>query len=186
MANKKVLIPLAQGCEELEAVTIIDILVRGGVEVVTASLDDNRTITASRGVQIVAQTSLESVMADSFDMMILPGGIPGADNLEKDLRIIEKLKQTSQQGGFVSAICAAPKVLVKAGLLDNKKATSYPGFINVNPAKGMSYIDLPVVEDSNIVTSRGPGTALDFSLALLEKLEGSITRQQVEAALLRP
>ncbi len=186
MSVKKGLVPLAQGCEELEAVTIIDILVRGGVEVVTASLDDERIISASRGVQLVAQTTLDKVLAEQFDLVVLPGGLPGADHLANDSRILEKLNHTSAEGGLVAAICAAPKVLVKAGLLDNKKATSYPGVIDQNPAQGMQYLDQSVVEDGQIITSKGPGTAMDFALNLLEKLQGIEVRRQVEAGLVRP
>jgi len=185
MSNVKVFVPLAQGCEELEAVTIIDLLVRGGVEVVTASLDDNKVITASRGVQLVAQTTLDEVMNDSFSMVVLPGGLPGADYLNEDERIIQLLRKTVQQGGISAAICAAPKVLVSAGLLDDKKATSYPGVIDKNPALGMQYIDLPVVEDGQVITSRGPGTAMEFALTLLEKLKGKEKRLNVEKSLVR-
>ena len=185
MSSPKVLVPLAQGCEELEAVTIIDILVRGGVEVVTASLDENQIITASRGVQLVAQTILDDVLADTFDMVVLPGGLPGADYLNKDLRIIRLLKEVVLQGGIAAAICAAPKVLVSAGILDDKKATSYPGVIDTLPAKGMKYINQPVVIDGQVITSRGPGTAMDFALVLLERLKGHETRIEIEKALVR-
>lgn len=183
--TKKVLVPLAQGCEELEAVTIIDILVRGGVDVISASLDKNKVITASRGVQLIANKTLDEVLEDSFDMIVLPGGLPGADYLNSDQRIIALLKQTALNQGITAAICAAPKVLVTAGLLDNRKATSYPGVIDQNPANGMQYINTPVVTDGNIVTSRGPGTAIDFALELLQMLMDEKTRNEVEAALVR-
>ncbi|QKI89879.1 DJ-1 family glyoxalase III [Thiomicrorhabdus xiamenensis] len=181
----KVLVPLAQGCEELEAVTIIDILVRGGVEVVTASLDDNTIITASRGVQLVAQKTLDEVIDDHYDLVVLPGGLPGADYLQADPRIIAKLKNTVEMGGLAAAICAAPKVLVSAGLLDGKQATSYPGVIEKQPAHDMQFSNESVVEDGQIITSRGPGTAMDFALHLLQKLQGADVRQTVEAGLVR-
>ena len=185
MSSPKVLVPLAQGCEELEAVTIIDILVRGGVEVVTASLDENRIISASRGVQLVAQTELASLIEDSFDMIVLPGGLPGADYLQQDVRVIAMLQKTVSEGGIVAAICAAPQVLVSAGLLDGKQATSYPGVIDVKPAIGMQYLEQGVVEDGQVITSKGPGTAMDFSLTLIEKLQGKAKRTEVEQALQR-
>lgn len=181
----KVLVPLAQGCEELEAVTIIDLLVRGGVQVVTASLDNQKIITASRGVQLIAQKTLDEVMSDDFDMVVLPGGLPGADYLQANERILQKLKQTEQRGAMVAAICAAPKVLVTAGLLDNKTATSFPGVIDQSPAAGMTYSHDKVVEDGQVITSRGPGTAMDFALHLLERLQGLEVRVRVEAALQR-
>ncbi|WP_319380918.1 DJ-1 family glyoxalase III [Thiomicrorhabdus sp.] len=183
MAN--VLIPLAQGCEELEAVTLIDLLVRAGVEVITASLDDERIITASRGVQLIAQTTLDQVLGQEFDLVVLPGGLPGADYLNEDPRIIELLKRTVQQGGLSAAICAAPKVLVSAGLLDNRSATSFPGVIDENPAPGMQYLDQPVVDAGSVLTSKGPGTAMEFALVLIERLCGAEKRLEVESALQR-
>ena len=119
----KVLVPLAQGCEEIEAVTIIDILRRAGITVVSAGLD-NQTVRASRGVMLVPDTTLDAALKDSFDMIVLPGGQPGTDNLTADKRIIALLQKMAQQGKHVAAICAAPSVLAAAGLLDGKKATS--------------------------------------------------------------
>jgi len=182
----KVLVPLAQGCEELEAVTIIDLLVRAGIDVTTASLDDNLVITASRGVQLVAQTTLDQILMQSFDLVVLPGGLPGADHLQQDQRIIKLLQKTQAEGNWVAAICAAPKVLVEAGLLDHKQATSFPGVIDQAPAIGMQYLDQPVVEDGKIVTSKGPGTAMDFTLTLIERLMGLEKRLLVESGLQRP
>lgn len=182
----KVLVPLAQGCEELEAVTIIDLLVRAEVEVVTASLDENSVITASRGVQLVAQTQLDEVLDQTFDLVVLPGGLPGADYLQQDPRIIQLLQRTEAEGRWVAAICAAPKVLVEAGLLDGKQATSFPGVIDQNPAVGMQYLNQSVVEDGRVITSKGPGTAMDFALTLIEKLMGLEKRLAVEKALQRP
>lgn len=182
---KRVLVPLAQGCEELEAVTIMDLLVRAGIEVVSASLDDNRVITASRHTQLIASTTLEQVQNDIFDLVVLPGGLPGSDYLTEDKRLRDILQKTYSRKGLVAAVCAAPKALVSAGLLDGKTATSYPGVIDVSPAKGMTYSDASVVVDGNIVTSRGPGTVMDFSLKLIELLEGVEVRRAVEAGLLR-
>lgn len=181
----RVLVPLAQGCEELEAVTIIDILVRGGVEVVSAALDDNLVIVASRGVRLVASTTLDSVLNDLFDMVVLPGGLPGADYLQQDLRLLKLLQCTVQQGHYVAAICAAPKVLVRAGLLDGKRATSYPGVIECEPAQAMQFVNEAVVEDGKVITSRGPGTAMDFALLLLERLTDGSIRERVEQGLQR-
>lgn len=181
--TKRVLVPLAQGCEELEAVTIIDLLTRAGVGVVTASLDDNRTITASRGVQLVAQTTLADVESERFDMIALPGGLPGANHLNEDARLHHMLRQTVQQGGLSAAICAAPKVLVTAGLLDGKKATSFPGVIEQQPAENMTFVDEAVVQDGQVVTSKGPGTAIPFALTLIENLLGPDKRHEVESGL---
>lgn len=186
MTDKRILVPLAQGCEELEAVTIIDLMVRAGVEVVTASLDHHKVITASRGVQLIAKVCLDEILDERFDMVVLPGGLPGADYLDQDERIHRLLQKTVADGGVSAAICAAPKVLVSAGLLDDKRATSFPGQIDQLPANGMIYLEESVVVDGQIVTSRGPGTAMDFTLTLIELLMGVEKRQQVETGLVRP
>lgn len=180
-----VLVPLAEGCEELEAVTIIDILRRGGIEVVVASLDGG-TVRASRGVRIEPDMSLDAALARDFDMIALPGGGGGADRLEADSRIRELLKRMAASGKFVAAICAAPKVLAGAGLLDGRTATSYPGYLDTSPAPGMEYSAAAVVQDGKLVTSRGPGTAMDFGLKLLELLAGVARRDEVEQGLQRP
>jgi 4-methyl-5(b-hydroxyethyl)-thiazole monophosphate biosynthesis len=179
---KTVLIPLAQGCEELEAVTVIDILRRAGITVVTAGLDD-QPVKASRGVVLIPDTTLDEAVKQSFDMVVLPGGLPGADHLDNDPRIHQLLKEMQQQGKYAAAICAAPKVLANAGLLTNKSATAYPGVLEDMP--DMHLVDAPVVKDGQIVTSRGPGTAMDFALELIEILVGNDIRNQVEAGLVR-
>lgn len=179
----KVLVPLADGCEELEAVTIIDLLRRAGVEVVTAGLKPG-IVQASRGVQLVPDLTLDVALQDVYDMVVLPGGMPGASHLKEDARIIELLRQMAAAGKHTAAICAAPMVLAEAGLLAGKQATSYPGFLDVFPDVTVS--EAAVVQDGKILTSRGPGTAMDFALALVEALAGVEKRQQVESALVRP
>lgn len=111
--------------------------------------------------------------------------MPGSDHLEQDQRILQLLRSTVANGGISAAICAAPKVLKAAKLLDGKQATSFPGVLDKNPAPGMTYLNQPVVDAGSIVTSRGPGTAMDFALHLIERLQGAQVRQQVEAALVR-
>lgn len=180
----KALVPLAQGCEELEAVTVIDILRRAEIEVITAGLDD-RVVLASRGVKLVPDTQLDAVMEEDFDIIILPGGLPGADHLNNDPRIHQLLKKISAQGNYTAAICAAPKVLADAGLLNGKTATSYPGVLD-NMSLSNVTVDLQsIVKDGQVITSRGPGTAMDFALDIVETLCGSEKRQAVETALVR-
>jgi 4-methyl-5(b-hydroxyethyl)-thiazole monophosphate biosynthesis len=179
----KVLVPLADGCEELEAVTIIDLLRRAGVEVVSAGLQSG-VVKASRGVQLVPDVTLDIALQDDYDMVVLPGGMPGAANLKGDARILALLKKMAAEGKYTAAICAAPMVLAEAGVLDGKQATSYPGFLDGQ--SGVTVSTAAVVQDGKVLTSRGPGTAMDFALALVETLMGADKRQQVEAALVRP
>lgn len=179
-----VLIPLAQGCEELEAVTVIDLLRRAGITVVTAGLDD-KPVKASRGVVLIPDTTLDKALTHAFDMVVLPGGLPGADHLNNDPRIRQLLQAMAKQGKYTAAICAAPKVLANAGLLDNKSATSYPGVLENMRLSTLKFIDAPVVKDGKVITSRGPGTAMDFALELIESLVGAAKRREVEAQLVR-
>lgn len=179
-----VLVPLAQGCEELEAVTVIDLLRRAKITVVTAGLDD-QPVVASRGVTLLPDTSLDAVLDTPFDMVVLPGGLPGADHLRDDPRIQSLLMRMAQQGKYTAAICAAPKVLAKAGLLEGKRATSFPGSLSNADLKGLKYEETAVVRDGTVITSRGPGTAMDFALTLIEVLVGASVREQVEAGLQR-
>lgn len=177
-----VLVPLAQGCEEIEAVTIIDILRRAGITVISAGLDA-QPVRASRGTVLIPDTTLDEALKQTFDMVVLPGGQPGTNNLKADARILSLLKSMAQQDKYVAAICAAPSVLATAGLLDGKKATSYPGALNAFPKVHQQAKSL--VEDGKLITSRGPGTAMDFALLLVERLAGLAKRQEVEAGLVR-
>ena len=179
----RVLVPLAEGCEELEAVTIIDILRRAGIDVVTAGLVPG-PVRASRGVTLVPDTSLEAVMADAFDMIVLPGGKGGAERLAADTRIRDLLIRAAERGRYVAAICAAPRVLAEAGLLAGRNATSFPGILDDREDITLSHE--AVVEDGTIITSRGPGTAMDFALELVRLLLGERARSEVEAPLQRP
>ena len=182
MAN--ILIPLAQGCEELEAVTLIDLLRRAEIDVVTASLDD-RPIKASRGTTLIADTSLDKVMDQDFDMVVLPGGLPGADHLNADSRIHQILQNTLNKNNKVAAICAAPKVFATSGLLENKKATAYPGVLEGLQLNNTTITNTAVQQDGNVLTSRGPGTAMDFALEIISCLLGGEKRKQVEDGLMR-
>ncbi len=180
-----VLIPLAQGCEELEAVTVIDLLRRAGIEVIAAGLDD-QPVTAARGTRLLPDTTLDAALRRDYDMVVLPGGQPGADNLDQDARIRTLLQRMSQQGKYTAAICAAPKVLANAGLLAGKQATGFPGVLEKLNLGDVQLSNRAVVTDGKVVTSRGPGTAMDFALELIELLAGKEKRVQVEAALQRP
>ena len=183
MAN--VLVPLADGCEELEAVTVIDLLRRAEIEVTTAALD-GETVTASRGVRLMADTTLDEALKRDWDMVVLPGGAGGADRLGEDDRVRELLLKMADSERFTAAICAGPKVLASAGLLEGRRATSFPSAEEFVVEHGAMYSEDPVVQDGKITTSRGPGTAMDFALSLIEQLAGVDKRREVEAGLQRP
>lgn len=179
-----VLVPLAQGCEELEAVTVVDLLRRAGIRVVTAGLDD-QPVRASRGMVLIPDVTLSDVIGQEFDMIVLPGGEPGATNLGKDERVTSLLQQMAQAGKYTAAICAAPRVLAQSGLLGGRHATSYPGVLEPDSVQGLKVVDTPVVIDGRVITSRGPGTAMDFALQLIDVLVGKQKRAEVEAGLQR-
>ena len=179
----KVLVPIAQGCEELEAVTIIDLLRRAGIEVIAAGLESG-PVTASRGVVLMPDMTLDEALSQEYDMVVLPGGGPGSDRLDADVRIRELLVRMANSEKFTAAICAAPKVLHNAGLLKDRQATCYPGVLNNTDIPGLD-TDQAVVQDGKLVTSRGPGTAMDFALTLIEILVDKKTRDEVEAGLVR-
>lgn len=135
---------------------------------------------------ILPDVSLDSVLDEAFDMVVLPGGLPGADHLNDDPRIHTLLKRMAEAGQYTAAICAAPKVLARAGLLDGHKATFYPGSVDIGDIPTAKVLETPVVIDDKVITSRGPGTAMDFALSLIERLLGAEKREQVEKPLLRP
>ena len=181
-----VLVPLAQGCEELEAVTIIDLLRRAQFDVTSAGLESLLTpIKASRGTNLLPDTDLDTALNTSYDMLVLPGGLPGADHLNDDPRIIQLIQKMASEGKYTCAICAAPRALARAGALQGKRATSYPGTLDQIEIPDMTYTGEAVTIDDKVITGRGPGAAIDFALALIEALGGSELKQQVEAPLLR-
>jgi len=180
----RVLMPLATGFEEIEAVTVVDLLRRAGIEVRTAALGLLR-VTGSHDITVEADMLLEEARAGDYDMIVLPGGMPGAEHLKQDARVIELLRQFAAEGRYTAAICAAPGVLAHAGLLTGHAATSFPGFLDAGSAPGIHLRSEAVVVDGKVVTSRGAGTAMDFGLELIELLEGPETRRLVEGRLQR-
>ena len=179
-----VLVPLAQGCEELEAITITDLLVRAGITVTTCGLDD-QPVTASRGTTIIPDTSIDKIEDTIFDMIVLPGGLPGADHLRDNKPLQTLIKNQAAQNRYLGAICAAPKALAAAGVLEGKTATSFPGVLAALENNQITISEQAVVIDGNIITSRGPGTAIDFTLSLIELLAGKEKRDEVNQQLVR-
>ncbi|MCZ2723539.1 DJ-1/PfpI family protein [Marinomonas sp. 15G1-11] len=178
------LVPIADGSEDIETVTIIDVLRRGGVEVVVASVHDRKMIKAARGSNIEADVLLTDVADTMFDAIALPGGMPGAEHLRDSSVLIDMLEKHDIHDALLAAICAAPAlVLGTHGFLVDKQATCYPGF--ETGLTGADYVsDQPIVMDGNILTSQGPATAMTFALGLLANLKGYDVAQEVADQLL--
>jgi 4-methyl-5(b-hydroxyethyl)-thiazole monophosphate biosynthesis len=179
---KKVLIHFADGFEEIEAITPIDVLRRAGCEVITVSVTGNSEVTSARGVILLADKHFVEAFYEDTDMIILPGGQPGANNLNRHEGLKKQIQQFHDQKKFVAAICAAPLVLGSTGILRGRKATCYPG---VEPQlTGATCTGNGVERDGHIITGKGPGFALDFSLLLAEVLTGKDKADEVKRAML--
>ena len=161
----KALMPLAEGFEEIEATTVIDVLRRAGLEVKTAGIPST-IVTGAHGIKLVADEKLDDVNYREFDMLVLVGG-PGYKILAKSQKVKEMLKWFDEQKKTIAAICAAPTILAENGLLDERRATVCPGRERQIPRPR----DGPVVVDGNIITSQGPGTAIAFALKIVEEVD---------------
>ena len=180
--TKTALVPIADHTEELEAVAIIDTLRRAGINVTVASVGSPE-ITASRGVKIVADTTMDACAAATFDLIVLPGGMPGADHLAACKPLIDMLKAQKAARRLIGAICAAPAVVLKAHqLLDGITATCYPSFQDRLEPGQLS--QEPVVADDSFITAQGPGVAVVFALTLVDKLLGPKVRAQVAEGMI--
>jgi len=179
----KVVVILADGFEEVEAVAIIDVLRRAGIDTVIAGLHDGH-ITSTRKVKIIPDTVIDTIKADDFDMIVLPGGQPGSDNLNADKRVLSLVTEFNRKGKLTGAICAAPLVLGSAGVLAGRHATSYPSY--KDKLGGAIYEERSVVEDGTVLTSRGAGTALAFGLAIVARLVNAQMAQQIKDSMLIP
>ena len=163
----KVLVLIADGFEEIEAITSVDLLRRAKIDVNLVSITGKRDLTGSHNVGLVADSLIEDIKAEEYEALVLPGGLPNAYTLRDDERVISLVEDFYNKGKIVGAICAAPCVLQKAGILEGKNATSYPSFLDENR---VNYIKKKVVVDSNIVTGNGVGGAIEFSLELIRQL----------------
>ena len=174
----KALVFLATGFEEIETVTIVDVLRRAGVDVTVAGLAPN-VIEGKHGVKIVPDKSIDDVSVEDFDAFVVPGGNPGYKNLRNDQRVIDMVKKAFNSNKLVAAICAGPAVLSDAGILNGKACTIYPGMEDeLRKGGGKPKMDMVVV-DGNIITSRGPATALPFAIKLAEKMVGKQVAENV-------
>jgi len=166
----KVCLHLANGFEEIEAMSVVDILRRADIEVEMVSIMGIREVMGAHQIQVMADSLFENVDYKDVDMMILPGGGLGTKNLGEHIGLKEQIMKQAQAGKWIAAICAAPMVLGKLDLLQGKKATCYPGC--EAELRGAELTKDRVVLDGNIITSRGPGTTFDFSLKIVEVLKG--------------
>lgn len=178
---KRIHVYLAEGFEEIEAITIIDLLRRGGVQVQSVSIEDDLLVKGAHGISILADVNLKNAGTE-VDGHILPGGMPGTENLFDSDMLREIFIEANRQNILIGAICAAPSVLGRWGLLQGKDATCYPGFEKY--LAGANVLDEVIVIDKNVYTSRGPGTAMDFGLALVEAFISKEKMEEVKAGLL--
>lgn len=182
--TKKVLVPIADGTEEIEAVSIIDTLRRAGAEVTVTSVGALQ-VTASRGVRLTADQHIDDCSDTAYDLIALPGGIPGAEHLRDNPTLTALLRRQRAEGRWLGAICAAPAVVLHHhGLLDQRRATCHPSFFEkLDPA---ARSEERVVVDRDCVTSRGPGTALEFALKLVEVLMSRQKAEEIARPMLVP
>ncbi|MEY4590226.1 MAG: hypothetical protein RL497_2302 [Pseudomonadota bacterium] len=182
---KRVLIPLANGCEEIEAITLVDVLRRAQCHVTLASIETHIQVTAAHGVGLQADCFISDCRDETFDLIALPGGMPGSSRLAECTALIELLNRQRQRLGGIAAICAAPAVVLgQQGWLKGKNATGYPAFAQQLTEQGAKLIDQPVVRDGNLITSQGPATAMLFALELVRYLMGDATAEEIAAGVL--
>ncbi|MBL7016490.1 MAG: DJ-1/PfpI family protein [Kiritimatiellales bacterium] len=178
----RVLIPVANGSEEMEAVILVDVLRRAGWEIVLAGIEGKGPITASRGVRLIPDEQWEKLDLNLFDMLVLPGGLGGTDALCANDGVQEALRIFNIEELWIGAICAAPLALHKAGVLKKRAFTCYPGTEAKMNRTDRS--DEPVVVDGHIVTSQGPGTAIPFALKLIELVDGANAAENVASGMI--
>ncbi len=184
MSMSKVLVPVANGNEDIETITIIDVLRRGGVEVTVASVHDAKQVVMAHGCKLEADVLLAEVADEMYDAIVLPGGMPGAEHLRDSELLTNMLEKHDIEDALLAAVCASPSVVFGThGYVVDKQATCYPGF--EDGLTGAEYIsDLPVVMDENILTGKGPAVAMVFALTVLGNLKGYETAQKVADDLL--
>ena len=177
----KVCVFTADGFEEVEGLTVVDLLRRAGEEVLMVSISDNLNVTGSHGIEIKADVFFDDVDYSTVDMLVLPGGMPGTRHLGEHQELAALLKRFAASDKMVAAICAAPSVLGGLGILKGRKAACYPGF-EEKLEEAVVFTD-PVVKDGNITTSRGVGTAIPFALELISQLEGEVKARQIKKSI---
>jgi DJ-1 family protein len=182
MTDKKVLIFLVDGFEEIEAMAPIDLLRRAGIIVDTVSINEDNQVTSSRKIRVLTDKTIDEINFENYEMIVLPGG-PGTENYMKSEKLLEKLKEFSINRKL-GAICAAPTILSALGILNGKQAICFPACEPDLIKDGAIIVNQNVVKDNNIITSRGAGTAIDFSLALIEELLGKNKSHEIRKEIL--
>lgn len=177
-----VYVHLANGFEEVEALTVIDLLRRAGVEVKSVSITGEKRVMGTHDIPVEADIIFEEADYDACEMIVLPGGLPGADYLGEHVGLVKQIRDFAANGKYLAAICAAPQVFGAQGVVEGKKATIYPGMEGC--LKGALPQDEIVVQDDKIITSMGPATAMPFALKLIEVLKGKETAENVAGGLL--
>ncbi len=172
----KIMVPFADGFEEIEAITNVDVLRRAEINVITISLE-KKIVKGAHNIEFITEGNINDVDITQLEGIVLPGGMPGAVNLRDNKKIIDIVKELYKNNKLIGAICAAPIVLEKAGIINDKKVTSYPGF--ENKLKSCKYKSDRVVIDGNIITGRGPGTALEFALSIVRYLKNDKISEQI-------
>lgn len=179
---KNVAVFLAEGLEEIEGLTVVDLLRRAGIVVTTVSINGKKEVTGAHQITVLADALFEEVDFSQMDGVVLPGGMPGTNNLMQHLGVNQVIRAFDREKKLVAAICAAPSVLGKAGLLEGKRATCYPGF--ETQLTGALYSQEPVVLDGTVLTSRGMGTAVPFGLALIAYFLGQEAAVEIRDSVL--
>lgn len=174
---------IADGSEEIEAITTVDILRRAGIDVRTVSVNDrgDNTVIGSRNIGIICDMTVSETVTDDLEGVFLPGGMPGTLNLEKSSRVKELVRYCDDNKLYIFAICAAPSVLGHMGILNGKRATCYPGF--ENELIGAECVNAPAVRDGRVITSKGPGCTVDFAMMIVEALKGSEVTQKLRGSM---
>lgn len=177
----KVYIFFADGFEDIEGLTVVDLMRRAGIDIVTVSIRDSREVTTSHGVRLLTDATFKETDFSDADMLVLPGGMPGTTHLGECRLLTELLTRFYNKGGKVAAICAAPGIFARLGFLEGRRATSYPSVME--QLTGAKLCEDKVVVDGNVTTSRGMGTAVDFGLCLIAQLLGEEKAQEIAASI---
>ncbi len=176
----KLLVPFAEGFEEIEGVTIVDVLRRADISITTVHLGKN-PVTGSHGIAVTADCFIEDVDANDFDGIVLPGGMPGSENLRNSSAVLSIIRRIHDGSGYIGALCAAPLVLGHAGILTGKRATCYPGF--EDELRGAEITGDPITVDGNIITGRGPGCAITFALEITGIMKGNDVKMSLKETM---